>query len=169
MTAFDTQHLKSIQNVNEELKRDAQEFKRNNRVIIIGLNFKTSNKTRIMAVMERFFQSRLYVNVTVVKVNQFRNDVYVVELASAQQKTDLMENTYLLKDDPNMFVYIEADRTPVEKMIQNQLVMLGKDEMKKGNYVRTGYLRLFINSDQWAWDDKSHCLVLLPGTPLGYD
>lgn len=160
--AFDRYNLTTIADINADLKRKSKGFVRNNRVIIVGLNPNTSNKTRAKKKLEQFLWDRMGVNVTVAKVKRIKDDVYVVELGSFKEKTDVVENTYRLKDvENNMYVYIEPDRTSVEKQIQDQFSLLSRNERTKGNYVQLGYLRMFINNAQWVYDDKTNNIMLV--------
>lgn len=111
--------------------------------------------------IEKFLNSKMQTRIEVVdafKVGRIaEKQVIVAKLKDFGQKKMIMENKNKLKGTNT---YIENDLTNREKVIQNQIWAVAKNEMKNGDKVKVGYQKMFKNNKIYIWDKKDNALRL---------
>lgn len=142
----------------------AKKFKRNNRVLINGLFPRTADPEQIKETIQKFLWMQMEVNATVVNVTKIKEGTFCVQLATFQEKVDVMEAKFMLKNLKDRFIYIEQEPCPYEDAVQDKISHMAEFERRNGNRVHIGYLRMFIDGVEWFWDDVTGSLM----TRYGY-
>lgn len=127
-----------------------------------GLAIPSDSQEEMRRQIENFFSKHLAVNATVVSVTRTGARSYVVKLDSHENRLKILENKNRLIGK-GICVFIEADLTKRELMIQNIITRKAEEERAKGHYVRVGHMRLFVDGTRWIWDDKQRKLVAAVG------
>lgn len=153
--------LQKIENPNDVVS-DSEEARnkrdRRENLVVWGLAIPNDDQEEMKRQMEDFFSKHLGVNATVRSVTRTGSRSYIVKMDSLESKVQILENKNLLIGK-GICVFVDADLTKRELMIQNILTRKAEEERAKGNFVRVGHMRLFINHVRWIWDDKQRKLV----------
>lgn len=80
-----------------------------------------------------------------------RPGVITAKLYNWQDKQEVLKNKNKLKGEN---IFIDNDLTAKERQIQKEIRDLGKIEAAKGNRVKIGYKKIFINGSKHEWNDE---------------
>lgn len=147
-------HLKNLTDWTE--KNERRKRKRN--VVITGLHLKSDDVQTLKMEIERFFADKMEVNAVVVNVTKIRNDLFVVEMATLQDKISVLHKKMALKDK-NIAVRVYSDRTTKERIMIMEMKKRARIETSMGNKVYMNQDTMYINDKKFVWDPDQEKLV----------
>ena len=104
--------------------------------------------------VEEFVKGNLKIEVKVKKAYKVKieeNKVIVIaNLDNWEQKREIMNNKKNLKSG----IWIENDLTKEEREVQGKLRALAREEKEKGNKVKVGYRKIYIEDSMYRWNEK---------------
>lgn len=164
------EEMEKLKSENEKLKKENVEIKkelwelrntverldkekRKNNIVLNGINIETEDNAERKELMKAFIQQHLGLNVQVREARSLGEKVCLISLESEQDKIQVMENKYKLKNNNDTrAVYLNNDLTKQEREIQRQMIKMAKEEKDKGNQVKKGYNKITINGVEWRWN-----------------
>lgn len=144
-----------IEKLENRLEEQERERKKCN-IIIKGIAGKEIHSQQEI---QEWLKTKLEVDTEVRRVTNLgkpgNRDMVLVELGNYQKKQDIMKNKSRLRGTE---IYIENDLTLEERKIAASIRRLAKEERKKGNQVKIGYKRVYVNKKLYTWDNRSETL-----------
>lgn len=80
----------------------------------------------------------------------------IVKMENFQEKMQIMKKKAIFKDTS---IFIENELTAKEKIVQNKIKEIAKEEKQNGNTVKIGYRKLYINKVKYEWNTEANTLV----------
>lgn len=139
----------------------AERRKRKHNIIIQGFWIKSDDQKEIVLKLEQLFQDAYKMHFPITNVTKLNNALFLVRLAYLRDKVHILKNKIRLFRGEYMFnpVTVYSDLTADEKKITHRISQRAKAEKKKGNLVKVGYMRLYINNRRWVWSPAKNDLV----------
>lgn len=134
-----------------------KERKRNN-IVVKGLKLDTNNQDMLKEEMSNFLKEHLGMATVIKRVQRIKDNICVIELNNWEEKMKVMENKRKLKDLKDIKVYIDSDLTRNEQEAQKRIREIAGREKNKGNEVRVGFNKLWINGEKWVWNRKAYSI-----------
>lgn len=160
-----------IKKENELIKKELQEIKadlqviqkdnKKNNVIISGLDIPTEDPLVVTETVTNFIKQNLKVNVQPKNIMKIGRKVCVMELKTAEDKREIMQNKANLKHITDPRVYINDDLTKYEREKQKFIRLKALEEKGKGKDVKVGYNKVIVDGNVWRWDKTKNTLLEL--------
>uniref|UniRef100_A0A6P7GGS8 Uncharacterized protein LOC114342381 n=1 Tax=Diabrotica virgifera virgifera TaxID=50390 RepID=A0A6P7GGS8_DIAVI len=151
-----------------EIKKELNEIKetiefmekqrRKNNVVMSGLAIETYDQSVLKDGMSNFIKHNLKIDVKIKNAYKLGEKTCLIELAEHEEKVKVMKNKSKLRHVEEGKVYINDDTTNKEREIQKIIRKLAQEEKEKGNDVRHGGNKIWINKVGWNWDNKENKL-----------
>lgn len=109
--------------------------------------------------IERFILEELGINTTIVNSTRLRKTAYVVDVDKFEDKVSIMNCRSLPRRHGNEIVYIYAGLTERERKLDEAVSEKAREELAKGNAVKIGYRKLWVNGWEWKWDEEEKKIV----------
>lgn len=124
-----------------------------------GLSIVKGDGPVLKDTFHKYFLDELGVDTVIDNVTRLNNNLFVVKMHRLPDKVAVMRNKYkLLRKNAGVDIY--SDKTLDERYIARQINERAEVERIKGNTVKIGYMRLYINKEKWVWNDSQKKLVL---------
>lgn len=135
--------------------------RRKHNIIVQGLWIKSDDQEQIKLKLERLFEDVFEMHFPIKSVTKLNNALFLVKLDYFRDKVYILKNKKRLVQGEYTFnpVVVYNDLTAVEKYISNRISQRARGERKRGNTVRVGYMRLYINDQKWVWSRVKNDLV----------
>lgn len=127
--------------------------------IISGMAFKAAGGIDLCREVNEFLYVTLQVSITVTNVTKVDRTTFVVQAGHFSQKLQVMRNRRKLNYVEGMIVQIYPDYTEREKQIQAHIQRAANEARRNGSVVRAGYMKLYIDGRQWAWNEEKNKLL----------
>lgn len=144
-----------IAEIENKLEKQEREKRRNN-IIISGVSAEAADTETLKVETEKFFKGRMNIDVKIKSAFTIGPKLCVVEMDNWEQKSQVMKNKNKLKGSS---IYINNDLTKTERVIQNEIKAVAKQEKDKGGRVKIGYQKLILNGKEFAWNKEEGKLV----------
>lgn len=149
----------------EQLERK----RRLNNFIVTGMTFRAPEGPQLCREVNEFLYNNLQVSVGVTNVTRVDRATFVVQVGHFAQKLQVMKNRRKLNYMEGTVVQIYPDYTEREKEIQAIIQRAANNARREGSIVRAGYMKLYIDGKQWAWnDDKNELIEVTNYTQLSW-
>lgn len=124
---------------------------RRNNIVVKGVKF---NETNLKQEVENFLKKELNLSTKIIEVELIKpktvETFVVAKVGSWQEKMEIMKGKHRLRGTQR---YIDDDLSREERKVQLELRNIAKREREKGNEVKVGYKKIFINKERWNWDE----------------
>lgn len=168
------QENEEIKKENAELKRNLKEIgnkieaiekeKRKDNILIQGIEVDGRDRQQLKGEIANFIKVNMGMEVEINTAIKIGHKTCLVELKDKNEKEKVMKNKNKLRNYRKGRVYINEDLTKQEREIERILRTKAREELQKGNDVKRGHQRLFINGTAWKWDMDSGNLKIVGGT-----
>lgn len=130
-----------------------------NNIILSGLNVADiADETLLKRKIAKYFFDTFGRKVRVKRARKVSGLLCVAELESMQDKIMLMRATSR-HYNRNGHVCIYADRALRERIMLTGLTKKAEKEIRKGNEVRFGFMKLYVNNEILRWSDIKQKMV----------
>lgn len=138
-------------------------------MIISGYEFQNDEGEELIKEVEQFILDKLNVKTTVRNVTKVRDGMYIIRVDTFAHKIEIMRNRSYLNYISGRSVQVYSDYTHQENVIQNIIQSKAEQERRKGNFVRTGYLKIHINNETLVWNEERQQLMKVTVFPVSED
>uniref|UniRef100_A0A6P7FC70 Uncharacterized protein PF11_0207-like isoform X1 n=1 Tax=Diabrotica virgifera virgifera TaxID=50390 RepID=A0A6P7FC70_DIAVI len=155
---------KHLKQENKEIKEELKEIKENmefmekqrrkNNVVMNGLTIDTYEQGAIKEAMLNLFKGHMEIEVKIKNAYKLGTKTCLIELEDQEDKIKVMKNKSKLKNYKEEKIYINNDTTMREREIQKTIRMIAREERDKGNEVKIGTNKLWVNNEEWKWNNK---------------
>lgn len=128
-------------------------------MIVTGLLLNTSNQLGMKQRIERFFADELGVKTKIVKTTRLSETEFVTDVNHFEDKVRIMNTGSRLRSLGDDNVYIYSGGTKRERRVDEAISMKAREELAKGNDVRVGYMKIFVNGAEWEWNEEEKRIV----------
>lgn len=146
---------KRMEILESKIENNERKDRRNNIVIKgIEINGKTTNHD-----VQEFLKSKLNIEAEIEEtkvISTCQKPFVIAKLKRSDDKLKIMKEKKILR---NTRIYIDEDRTQTELNIQAKMREIGNQEKQKGNEVKIGFKKIWINKELWIWNEKQQLLI----------
>lgn len=132
----------------ERLEND----KRRNNIVLQGLSINSNDQEVLKETMVKFMEKQLNINVGIRSSTKLGEKTYLISLTDQMEKIKVMQNKNKLRRMTEEKIFIQDDLSKKDRNIQQQIRIRAKEEKDRGNTVKIGYRKLFINGIEWKWN-----------------
>lgn len=143
--------MQRIEKLEDNAEMSERNWKKNN-IIIKGI--KLNNEKEIKKDIESFLKNETKVEAKLnnaYRVKTDKTEFVVARFEDFEDKIKVMKNRKMLR---NTDKYIDNDYTKKEQEIQREIRNIGKEHKEKGKKVYVGYQKIFIDDEEYRWDNK---------------
>lgn len=150
---------KQIKSLEEQVEKLDREKRRKN-LIISGVMMKTFKDDKILKVMiEGLLTKELQADIKLMGARKLGEKMGLVEMESVADKLFILRNKNKLRRLKNP-IYVDSDHTQKERDMQAKIRIRAREERNMGNLVRIGYKKMYINHNEWIWDEEKTGLII---------
>lgn len=135
--------------------------RRKQNLIVHGLWIKSEDHETIKDNLRQLFKDVFKERFPIQNVTKINNALFIVKMLYLRHKVYILRNKHLLIQGNYAFnpVKIYNDLTTEERNVGYRISQRAEKEKLKGNNVRIGYMKLYINNQKWTWSAAKNDLV----------
>ncbi|VEN37592.1 unnamed protein product [Callosobruchus maculatus] len=131
-----------------------EKHRRQNNVVMSGREIHTYDQAVLKEEISNFIQTHLKIETKIKATRKLGPKTCLIELEDQQEKMKIMKNKARLKDIKDERIYINHDTTIKERAMEKAMRKIAQEERSKGNDVKVGVRKMFINGIEWKWNGR---------------
>lgn len=137
-----------------------------NNIVLEGLYIKVSELDQVKKALDSFFATHLNLRPNITGVKRTGHNSFIVRFRTHEEKRGVLRCKQLMCKK-GMEVYVKQQPEKSESFVDETIKKAAQLEMAKGNAVRLGYRKMFVNDAEWIWSDDKNRLVQVTGADAG--
>lgn len=137
-----------------------------NNIVLEGLFVKVSDPDQVKKALESFFETHLNLRPNITGVKRTTHNSFIIRFRTCEEKLRVLKCKQMM-NRKGMEVYVKSQPPINESAIDEIIWKTAESERAKGNVVKLGQRKMFVNNTAWIWSDEEKRLVQVTGVEAG--